>query len=940
VKPLELPPLLNGPWKHCLILTYGVNIPFYENSLWKQLGRHCHNNIILADGGQYLESSAVYAEKEPVRLLNQKYVVDGFYASTFHPKVILLTNEERGRLLIGSGNLSWQGYASGGEMFTQYQYNADTPKFLSAFVAFREFIEELIERKYFLPRSIYQIKTLFESTPWLFRNPLDDWNPVRHNLEISFLEQLQAEIANEPVNELWILAPFYDDRAFALERLLSTFLPKKTYVLLQPGYTSADPNALKRVSKKYGGMIEMRPFSMDDDPWVHNKLYLFKLTDRSIYFQGSPNLSQVAMLRTVPSGNVELATLSIGILDEFDYLLEPLNIQAKVKVENLADLQIEIDQSEIIEDEDHQVFQLTGGEWKDDWLRLFYRGKDNILEIANLKIENHLFPFHNLVVGDKQLKTKLTQDAVALLDHPVAVRLYWEDGGETKETNPVFVCNLYVLDSALALINVEGGEFEELGDLDLEDEELEQLLGDLENALVIDRRSIWHLAGKTPPKVSSDDEEELRLDYADIDYDMLRQHPKLRQYHQAGSSTTEVDSPIYTRTRLQIILSSITAHFQGLVDQQNKIREVDDVFSKSEDEEDSQDESLEEREEREKEREKRRLSWQRRIRTIFKRFFQRYMRGLRSPDFLELAGWDVVTKNYIIFSHILWRLFAKDWLEDEYIIDTYIQIWQFYWGSPDRPGYFRQLDDNIQDKILRFLRENKSDAQLLAALFNCNYLAKLERSNTRRSQLRDFWRAFLVEPPLDVNKQIIEDTWRYLSNIFSYEPPIPSRIFHELAELTNFETQASFLRSLEHKLGLDEGACKFEYPKPTVHRPYTRTKMQVDCLIIHSIKALNSKEASIQIYHEWMRYYPVPFCRIRSSDNSQLFVYDREAKSGFFAIRQGGRFIQEQPIEELPTPILPEWERKMTNLHNKAVTLDQELVFSPSFSLEHVKGES
>ena len=108
---LEIPLLLNGPWKHCLILTYGVNVPFFENSLWREFGRNCHNQIIITKGNSYLKSTSLYAEKEQVRLLNQKYLVEGFFPSTFHPMAILLTNEEQGRLLVGSGNLSLQGYA-------------------------------------------------------------------------------------------------------------------------------------------------------------------------------------------------------------------------------------------------------------------------------------------------------------------------------------------------------------------------------------------------------------------------------------------------------------------------------------------------------------------------------------------------------------------------------------------------------------------------------------------------------------------------------------------------------------------------------------------------------------------------------------------------------------------------------------------------------------
>lgn len=126
---LELPEQLRGPWDHVLILTYGVDISFFERSLWPQLPARCRNKIILADGLRYLQKCESYAQQKGlVRHLNQSYVVAGIFGPhAFHAKLILLTNPERGRLLVGSVNLSRQGYASGGEMFTVYDYSPDSP---------------------------------------------------------------------------------------------------------------------------------------------------------------------------------------------------------------------------------------------------------------------------------------------------------------------------------------------------------------------------------------------------------------------------------------------------------------------------------------------------------------------------------------------------------------------------------------------------------------------------------------------------------------------------------------------------------------------------------------------------------------------------------------------------------------------------------------------
>src|ERR671939_519724 len=77
---LELPGCFKGPWEHALILTYGVDIPFFENALWGQFPGRCRNKIILADGRAYLEACRHYARPGMVRHLNHRYVAEGIFA--------------------------------------------------------------------------------------------------------------------------------------------------------------------------------------------------------------------------------------------------------------------------------------------------------------------------------------------------------------------------------------------------------------------------------------------------------------------------------------------------------------------------------------------------------------------------------------------------------------------------------------------------------------------------------------------------------------------------------------------------------------------------------------------------------------------------------------------------------------------------------------------
>src|SRR5206468_72592 len=129
--------------------------------------------------------------------------------------------------------------------------------------------------------------------------------PVRHNLRRSFLDQLLLEVNGEPVEELMILSPFFDRDCIALERLLQATRPSQVTLLAQPGHTSVDPIALRRVLDHAPGRCEIRPFRIKDgDTYAHAKCYLLKLKNRTLCLQGSPNLSQVAMLLSAPHSNV------------------------------------------------------------------------------------------------------------------------------------------------------------------------------------------------------------------------------------------------------------------------------------------------------------------------------------------------------------------------------------------------------------------------------------------------------------------------------------------------------------------------------------------------------------------------------------------------------------------------------------------------------------
>ena len=207
---VQLPNQLNGPWDHLLILTYGMDLPFFEYALLRELPARCRNRIVLGDGAHLLEISEAHARDGLARALNHRYVAEGIFSpQAAHAKLIMLTNPTQGRLLVGSGNLSWQGYASGGELFTTYQYQTEALQQLGAFLAVRELLEGLMLRRYLSDAAERYVQLLLQGTPWLHQSPKTTDRPVRHNLNQSFIQQLRLEVGEVPVEELIILSLVY-----------------------------------------------------------------------------------------------------------------------------------------------------------------------------------------------------------------------------------------------------------------------------------------------------------------------------------------------------------------------------------------------------------------------------------------------------------------------------------------------------------------------------------------------------------------------------------------------------------------------------------------------------------------------------------------------------------------------------------------------------------
>lgn len=898
-----MPDELRGAWRHCVLLTYGADFPFFERTLWRQFYASCRNKVILADGRHFLDSCTRFAEGEFVRLMNQQYVAEGIYSGRgSHAKLILLASEKEGRLLVGSGNLGWQGFASGGEVFAQYNYSDGNEADLPAFAAARDFLQSLVERRYVGDLVRNRFDAVWEGCPWLFQAASAESTVLLHNLERPLIDQLDEAIAEPAVDEMVVMAPFFDEQLVALRSLIERFSPNRATVMLQPRKTSVDPGRLRDLLRDFEA-VEIRPFEVrGSNSYVHAKLFLFRTGNAVTCVHGSANISISALMLTPPEGNIELLNVVRGPSNSFDHVLTKLSIGEAV--EDPSILQVEFDPVKPEEDPLAASWTLLRAELKGSSLRIDFKGSPPSFEAGLLIVGISEFPLDVLAVYDDSLQIELEDAAAALLQRPAGVAVAWRDDGDLLRSNSVVPSNRTALDSVLAKPD-HTEDPQHLADLELEDEELASLLAALEGTLVLDDRSIWQVAGRddAPSSVEADGEV---IAYEEIDYELIKRHPKIQQYKAWGTAD------IYGRSRLQLILKAITDHFH-FVFSTPEMRLVTTGITTETD----QPETEVEREEEEEKRQRRIRTLGQRNELLFRNFIRRYLRGFEDREFRKVAGFDVMVQNYRIFVFILWRLFSKDWMRPDFLVDSVLRAWKGFWGGGETRGYLAELPDEERNRVLEWIIDQHADAELLATLYFCGYLSRAEEWNESRFALRDWFRSFVENRRLDLSAESFLKAHRLLSSLVPYETPHPIDIASEVGRLVSFETRSSLARAVEMDFGLPHGACGFE--RVNVARPGRRGGEKVDCLVIKSDAAIDSPEVGLELISRWRTVESLDYYRIAVPEIGRLIFLDLDSGTGYW------RSDRKDDGVDLVRPSLPlsRWESVVTALNDVAAEAEE-----------------
>lgn len=307
--------ILDQAADNCVALTYSLDLPFFEYMLFEPLyNRGCRNVTVLCDPGQH---ETALLDVPALEHLGQRYLClpIRFARAAFHPKLILLTSERDGSLLLGSGNLTRSGLTHNQEAWTRLEYSHDSPdEFTRA--AFRgtfDYLGRLADRGR-SPLLRERLQQLWQTTGWLRQEPVQPEDAgcwTLHNLDRPIMDQLielWTQRDGSAVLEATIVSPYFDKGALAFAALLERLRPEVVSLITENEAPGLDPEGLRLLVDEHGTRLISKRLELGARR-LHAKALALRTEQGSWLLTGSPNFSRPAMLRSARDGNAELAML-------------------------------------------------------------------------------------------------------------------------------------------------------------------------------------------------------------------------------------------------------------------------------------------------------------------------------------------------------------------------------------------------------------------------------------------------------------------------------------------------------------------------------------------------------------------------------------------------------------------------------------------------------
>ena len=309
---------------NAVILTHNIDFVFVQTVVLSAFRRCGHPTItVFADSKCAAETFA--HQRAVLSSLGLRYRVapvemdPGF---RFHPKAVLLSGEQAATLLVGSGNLTFGGWRENGEVWTHFESESDGA---APILAFRGYLADVIERVA-LPEAVEaEVEEAFDpgSKSWLSAEQERATSLVgRVGSGSALLERMLDATGNDPVDELLVCAPYFDDDGIALRELVARVGASRTKVLCQTGRSTLQERAWRPTAEKarLRSIDFTRPVSDGEErsAFLHAKFYGLRRENDVVVLSGSANCSRAALTVAGRAGNAELMAVQVMTPEAFE----------------------------------------------------------------------------------------------------------------------------------------------------------------------------------------------------------------------------------------------------------------------------------------------------------------------------------------------------------------------------------------------------------------------------------------------------------------------------------------------------------------------------------------------------------------------------------------------------------------------------------------------
>lgn len=290
------------------LTTYAFGAQAFEDVPFSRLrGSGCRNIVILADRQMVNQS---FAELGPPKFAGSSYhLVKADAPGAFHPKITLLIGAKKGRLLIGSANLTALGLGGNRELVASLSYGEDATGTAHHFAAALNYIRSKVPSDDLWFATAMQ--RVLRSSPWL-REAMENPFPEQEaNLEVALLydrpnatilDQIAASVGDDRIGRLIVVSPYWDMKLEGLARLRASMGDPPTDLLIDAASTYFPKSELPRFSDI--GIFKVD--TSDSKRFVHAKLVIAQGQAWDHVISGSMNCTLPALLGpTIVRGNAE-----------------------------------------------------------------------------------------------------------------------------------------------------------------------------------------------------------------------------------------------------------------------------------------------------------------------------------------------------------------------------------------------------------------------------------------------------------------------------------------------------------------------------------------------------------------------------------------------------------------------------------------------------------